>query len=1269
MKFAIAILLACGSLMGAAITASRPRILLTTTELTRQRAKCAFHATTAPLCTGSNATEWTAFKTKVLDPYLVTTPPSATAVYAASFAWAYAVTGYSVYGDRAEALAATSASSIGGSTTCTNPNQMRDTVWYVAGLYDWAHDKLSAGNKTAIQEALAVQTSCPSSAGTYDYGSFSTLIGGLPGANVQMGSWFASVWSWIALFGDIAETAFPASKTIAPATMSRTTNVLTATTSTAHGFQVGWPLGFTNCTGFSQNGGIITSTPDTTTLVASITGSDASCTGAGCGSSCRLRSTTTAPQLRYDELRTRFLETSPSSGGSYITWYGGAGAGAPGPPSAKGGAYGEGVGYDGQTQFMFPMAAMAILSATSEDLLSGFTEPMLPDLVKWYLHSASPDGSTVVNSAVPLTFVLHSPPNYGDEFPFGPAGHYAMLVALQYSILRGDTTTAGLAQWALQADDGAADQPTGLLPLATTGGAQTARDLFMDLAMKNSSVSATDPSSLDTGYVAYGTGRFTARNYWNRDATWIYGSCPPPYGGHSQGDCLNLHYYRNGQMLIQESPGYDWDATALHVSLTADGRGNFGDGASGTKYANGKISAFSTSASYTYAKLDGTGVYRNSQSPFNIPTTDGVLRHMLYLPPDTLVVADQVNYASTYPTVPTAWFWPCAAGTPTVVTSRITCSNGGESVFIDVVEPASVTIGTIGQDRIAVTGMVKGATTELTTTRRVARTVGASVTGTGFTGDCTALNGAHLVTAVASNYYSQLRFSIDVDTSSSPCVLDGQVGYVGTSSSGAGYTRAQYITPSLKQNDYGMVWISQTTAPTRLTGTNVIAGEQGSYVVFSPIGVGVPTSFSYSGFNSSQARTHRGFVKASTAYTVNCTSTPGTCSIAEGAGTTSSSAGILEFNTSGGAGVLTSFTVTCPTTPITAGVSQNCTATAKDELGNTLTSYAGSPTCTSADPQAVIGSCASFVSGAKTVSLVLKTAGGGFMLTVTDGSATGSSAPITVDPAAASACTASGFPTPRGAGISAAITANFLDAYGNAAIPSGNNTLTSSDGSATLPAAAPCGAASCDYTVTLNTVGTQSITVTNAAPYNCQQAGISVTSGATAPIVANYLFGNTSTVAAFVYSYAGGTCDLTLSPNADYSSPVYSATDGGTSGYRAFVVTGLTAATIYYQKLVCQSQESSLSITTAISDKGSQTVGFRNAIAATNAALHYGPISASTNFCLEPGCSGPTLTTTTSNVSCGSGCNVTGTLGSGIYAYRLQLDAVDYGLLKLLVVK
>ena len=122
-------------------------------------------------------------------------------------------------------------------------------------------------------------------------------------------------------------------------------------------------------------------------------------------------------------------------------------------------------------------------------------------------------------------------------------------------------------------------------------------------------------------------------------------------------------------------------------------------------------------------------------------------------------------------------------------------------------------------------------------------------------------------------------------------------------------------------------------------------------------------------------------------------------------------------------------------------------------------------------------------------------------LSVSDSQLTGNSdVTVVVNPGAAATLTVAGFPTPQTVGVAGNITVTARDSFGNVATGyRGTVHLTSSDGAAVLPA---------DYTftaldngthtfpVTLNTVGTRSITATDTVTGTIvgSQSGITVNS-------------------------------------------------------------------------------------------------------------------------------------------------------------------------------
>ena len=187
----------------------------------------------------------------------------------------------------------------------------------------------------------------------------------------------------------------------------------------------------------------------------------------------------------------------------------------------------------------------------------------------------------------------------------------------------------------------------------------------------------------------------------------------------------------------------------------------------------------------------------------------------------------------------------------------------------------------------------------------------------------------------------------------------------------------------------------------------------------------------------------------------------------------------------------THFLVTAPATA-NAGTAFNVTVTAQDAANTTDTTYAGTVHITSTDGSATLPPNTTLTNGVGTVSVTLKTAGTQ-TVTATDtvtASITGTSGNVTIRPSAtthfavvAPAAAASGAP------ISVTVTA--LDQFNNTATAyAGTVHITSTDGTAALPANAALTNGVGTFTVTLNVLGTQTVTATDTVT-----ASITGTSG------------------------------------------------------------------------------------------------------------------------------------------------------------------------------
>jgi uncharacterized delta-60 repeat protein len=202
-----------------------------------------------------------------------------------------------------------------------------------------------------------------------------------------------------------------------------------------------------------------------------------------------------------------------------------------------------------------------------------------------------------------------------------------------------------------------------------------------------------------------------------------------------------------------------------------------------------------------------------------------------------------------------------------------------------------------------------------------------------------------------------------------------------------------------------------------------------------------------------------------------------------------------------------SFSVTGFPSSITAGTAGAFTVTALNADGSTNTNYTGIVHFTSTDPNAVLPADYRFTpadQGVHTFSATLVTAWrrNGIQLIQANDTANsttfGGESGIVVNPAAASKFVVSGFPTSITQGTAGTFTVTAVDPYGNVATGyAGTVTFSSSDPLASLPAnytftAADAGVHT--FSATLNTIGTESLTVTDTltASINGIETGIAV---------------------------------------------------------------------------------------------------------------------------------------------------------------------------------
>ncbi|MCW3059463.1 MAG: hypothetical protein JWQ02_1284 [Capsulimonas sp.] len=176
------------------------------------------------------------------------------------------------------------------------------------------------------------------------------------------------------------------------------------------------------------------------------------------------------------------------------------------------------------------------------------------------------------------------------------------------------------------------------------------------------------------------------------------------------------------------------------------------------------------------------------------------------------------------------------------------------------------------------------------------------------------------------------------------------------------------------------------------------------------------------------------------------------------------------------------FLVTAPATTV-AGTAASVTVTAADAGDKVISSYVGTVKITSSDPQAVLPADAALKNGVGTFNVTLKKAGSS-TITATDAAAssvTGVSGAVAVTHGVVhhlyvtiAPASTSGKPTKT------AVSAK--DVYNNTVLNyTGSVKVTSSDAAAVLPADGPLPSGFGVFNITLNTVGSQTMTATDTA--------------------------------------------------------------------------------------------------------------------------------------------------------------------------------------------
>lgn len=215
---------------------------------------------------------------------------------------------------------------------------------------------------------------------------------------------------------------------------------------------------------------------------------------------------------------------------------------------------------------------------------------------------------------------------------------------------------------------------------------------------------------------------------------------------------------------------------------------------------------------------------------------------------------------------------------------------------------------------------------------------------------------------------------------------------------------------------------------------------------------------------------------------------------------TASIAGTSSLITVGTQSQATHFTVTAPAGVI-IGQAFNLTVTAQDALNNTAAGYSGTVHLSSTDPQAVLPANSALTNGVGNFSATLKFCCSDQFITATDtvtASITGTSNPINASggPITHFSVTAPATAT-VGTPINVGVTA--LDASNNVVtLYNGNVLLTSSDSQAVLPTGLTLTFGVGNFSATLKTLGSQTITATDSIRHSITGTSNSIMVGSNA---------------------------------------------------------------------------------------------------------------------------------------------------------------------------
>jgi hypothetical protein len=535
------------------------------------------------------------------------------------------------------------------------------------------------------------------------------------------------------------------------------------------------------------------------------------------------------------------------------------------------------------------------------------------------------------------------------------------------------------------------------------------------IAAEDSGGPAQSLSSLPLDYYAPGPGFLYAKNTWAGNATSLEFQLGVLSGvGHYHLDNGSFQMLSNDQWLTKDSTGYSdvltgyngvgtdsTDSTVATNGLLLGGLGL------AYAYTTGDpvVTRLESTPDYTFASVNLSAAYRSTDSRFDNPYSQSVVRDFVYIRAlDTLLVFDRVQSAGSSPSTVAKTFLLHFVNAPMITgPNSVVGVNGNMALQLTTLTPS----GQSGPSYKVVNEHTSGQATDTDAQYRLEETTSGQVQS--YLINVLQARGASATGLTASMTEDASSFTITLsDPVKGTAVITLSKGMTST---GGSFSFSASGTPTsstpltsnvqgIQITDNGPVWAGSSSSPppppapppspppaptashlsvsapsSATAGTsfqitvsaldssnNTVSGYTGTVHLTSTDAAGVlPVDYT---FTSNDAGTHTFIVTLKTAGNGTVTVTDTSQSSVNG------SAGILV-----NAAAASTFTVSGYPTTTTAGVAHNFTVTARDAYGNTATGYTGTVHFTSSDPNAALPADSTLQNGTGTFSATLNTTG------------------------------------------------------------------------------------------------------------------------------------------------------------------------------------------------------------------------------------------------------------------------------------------------------